>query len=227
VRLEEEIGKACKAEGEVRMFAGDLREKLTVANLLSATYDAFDRVDILVNAGRSVMLSEPLSPEADAVETMWQQNVMTALRMSQMTARRMIAAAEKAAAEGPVGAIVNLSSVAAVRTQPQLLGYSIAMAAVDQMTRGLAVALAPKGIRVNAVAFGSVMSASLQAALKDHPGWREAIAAGTPLGRIAAPFELSETVQFLASEASAFMTGQVLTVDGGRSLIDPVQAPAH
>lgn len=226
-RLEEEIGKACKAEGEVRMFAGDLREKLTVANLLSATYDAFDRIDILVNASRSVMLSDPLSPETDAVEAMWQQNVMTALRLSQLTARRMIAAAEKAETEGPVGTIVNLSSVAAVRTQPELLGYSIAMAAVEQMTRGLAVALAPKGIRVNAVAFGSVMSASLQTALKDHPGWREAITAGTPLGRIAGPYELSGTVQFLASDASGFMTGQVLTVDGGRSLIDPVQAPAH
>jgi 7-alpha-hydroxysteroid dehydrogenase len=184
-------------------------------------------VDILVNASRSVVLSDPLSPDADGVEAMWQQNVMTALRLSQMTARRMIAAAEKAETDGPVGTIVNLSSVAAVRTQPQLLGYSIATAAVEQMTRGMAVALAPKRIRVNAVSFGSVMSASLQAALKDHPDWRAAIVAGTPLGRIAGPFELSETVQFLASDASAFMTGQVLTVDGGRSLIDPVQAPAH
>ncbi len=226
-RLEEEIGRACKAEGEVRMFAGDLREKLTVANLLSATYDAFDRVDILVNASRSMQTSDPLSPDGDAVEDLWQQNVMTALRMSQMTAKRMLAAADKAGAEGPVGTIVNLSSIAAQRTQARLLGYSMAMAGVEQMTRSLAVALAPRGIRVNAVAFGSVMSASLQAALKDHPDWRDGIAAGTPMRRIAGPFELSETVQFLASDASAFMTGQVLTVDGGRGLIDAVDAPAH
>jgi 7-alpha-hydroxysteroid dehydrogenase len=80
---------------------------------------------------------------------------------------------------------------------------------------------------VNAVAFGSVMSASLQAALKDTPDYREAITAGTPMGRIAAASELAETVQYLASDASGFMTGQVLTVDGGRSLVDAVTAPAH
>ena len=95
------------------------------------------------------------------------------------------------------------------------------------MTRSLAVALAPKGIRVNAVAFGSVMSASLQAALKDNPGFRDEISVATPLGRIAAPAELAEAVQFLASDAAGFLTGQVLTVDGGRSLLDVVTAPAH
>ncbi len=91
----------------------------------------------------------------------------------------------------------------------------------------MAVALAPMGIRVNAVAFGSVMSASLQATLKDNPDYRAEITQGTPLQRIAAPAELAETVQFLASDASNFITGQILTVDGGRSLIDPVAAPAH
>ncbi|NCM98311.1 MAG: SDR family oxidoreductase, partial [Rhodobacterales bacterium] len=76
-------------------------------------------------------------------------------------------------------------------------------------------------------AFGSVLSASLQAVLKDHPDYRDAIAEGTPLHRIAAPDELVEAVQFLASDAAGFMTGQILTIDGGRSLIDPVSAPAH
>jgi len=95
------------------------------------------------------------------------------------------------------------------------------------MTRSLAVALAPKGIRVNAVAFGSVMSASLQAVLKENPDYRDEIAGATPLGRIAAPVELAEAVQFLASDAAGFVTGQVLTVDGGRSLLDVVSAPAH
>jgi 7-alpha-hydroxysteroid dehydrogenase len=100
-------------------------------------------------------------------------------------------------------------------------------AAIDQMTRSMALALAPKGIRVNAVAFGSVMSGSLQAALKDNPDFRDEIAAATPLQRIAAPAEIAETVQFLASDASGFMTGQVLAVDGGRSLLDAATPPAH
>jgi 7-alpha-hydroxysteroid dehydrogenase len=95
------------------------------------------------------------------------------------------------------------------------------------MTRSLAVALAPKGIRVNAVAFGSVMSASLQSSLRDNPDVRDQITAATPLGRIAAPAELAEAVQFLASDASGFVTGQVLTVDGGRGLLDVACTPSH
>ena len=126
-----------------------------------------------------------------------------------------------------IGAIVILSSIAAQRVHAELMGYSISCAALDQMTRSMAVALAPKGIRVNAVAFGSVMSASLQAMLKENPDYRVAITEGTPMHRIAAASELAETVQFLASDAAAFMTGQIVTLDGGRSLIDPVQAPMH
>ncbi len=228
-RLEAEVGEEARAEGPVRMFAGDLTEKLTIANLLSATIDAFDRVDILVNANRRTIVSDILNPDADGVEELWRHNVLSALRISQMTAKRMIQHAARAEVEPGtmLGSIINLSSIAAHATRPELLAYSMAAAAMDQMTRSMAVALAPKGIRVNAVAFGSVMSASLQAALKDNPGFRDEITEATPLGRIAAAVELAEAVQFLASDASGFITGQVLTVDGGRGLLDAVSAPAH
>lgn len=227
-RLEAEIGEAARGDGPVQMFAGDLTRKLTQANLVSAAIEAFGRVDILVNAARACQLSAALDPEADLVEAMWAQNVLTTLRMCQQVARRMIHIAEKSGIEkgSPLCSIVNLSSVAAVRVQPELLGYSMASAAVEQMTRTLAVALAPQGVRVNAISIGSVMSSSLQSALRDVPGLRARIEAGTPLGRIAAPDELAETVQFLASEASAFVTGQILAVDGGRGLLDAVSAPA-
>ncbi len=226
-RLEAEVGVDARAEGTVRMFAGDLRQKLTINNLLSATMDAFDRVDILVNASRQVILADPLDPDADAVEALLQQNLLTGLRLSQMTSRRMVKHAEQTGQTGVIGAIVNLSSIAALRVQPALMGYSISCAAVDAMTRSMAVALAPKGIRVNAVAFGSVMSASLQGTLADTPDYLQAITDGTPLNRVARADELAETVQFLASDAAAFITGQVITVDGGRSLLDVVQVPAH
>ena len=228
-RLAAEVGEEARAEGPIRMFAGDLTEKLTIANLLSATIDAFDRVDILVNANRRIVISDVLSPDADGVEDLWRQNVLTALRMSQITAKRMIQHAARHEAEQGrlIGSIINISSIAANATLPELLAYSMAAAGMDQMTRSLALALAPRGIRVNGIAFGSVMSASLQAALKDNPEYRELIVAGTPLGRIAGSNELAEAVQFLASDAASFVTGQILAVDGGRSLLDAVAAPAH
>jgi len=185
--LAKEVGEdADKDESNVRCFAGDLREKLTIANLLSATIDAFDRVDILVKQA-----------EEDGKE------------------------------DEPAGTIINLSSIAARRAHPELLGYSVSCAALDQMTRSMAVALAPNRIRVNAVAFGSVMSASLQDTLRDDDESREDILAHTPLKRIASPREVADAVQFLASDSSGFMTGQIVTVDGGRTLLDSVTAPAH
>lgn len=224
--LTSEMGDKAAEEGNIRLFAGDLREKLTIANLLSATLDAFERVDILVNASRQVVTSDPLEPDADGMTQMIEQNLMTPLRLSQAIAKRMIKQAE-GEDEGQVGSIINLSSIAARLTRPDLLAYSTSTAALDQMTRSLAVALAPHRIRVNAVAFGSVMSASLKGTLKANEGFREEIVEHTPLHRIAGPGEVSDAVQYLASDASGFVTGQVITVDGGRTLIDPVAASAH
>ncbi len=224
-QLKKEVGEN-EDGSSTRYFAGDLREKLTLANLLSATIDAFEQVDILVNGSRQVRVSDPLNPDDDAVEMLMQQNLMTALRTSQLVAKRMIKQAE-GQEEGFAGTIVNLSSIAARRTHPDLLAYSVSTAALDQMTRSLAVALAPHRIRVNAVAFGSVMSASLQDALRDNREFRDDIEDHTPLGRIASASELAEAVQYLACDSSGFMTGQIMTVDGGRTLLDPVAAPAH
>lgn len=224
-RLVKELGQNDDASN-IRYFAGDLRERLTQANLLSATIDAFDKVDILVNACRQVMPSDALNPDDDAVEQLLQQNLMTSLRLSQMVAKRMIKQSE-GKTEGNAGAIVNLSSIAARRTHPDLMAYSVSTAALDQMTRSMAVALASYRIRVNAVAFGSVMSASLKDTLREKKDYRADIEDHTPLGRIASPTELADAVQYLASDGSGFMTGQIMTVDGGRSLLDPVAAPAH
>ena len=226
-RLVAEMGDAAAEEGQVRIFAGDLRKKLTIANLLSATIDAFDRVDILVNASRQVMQTDPLSVDDTSVEDLLDQNLMTALRLSQAVARKMIKQSADAEPDAPAGSIVNLSSIAARRTHPELLAYSVSSAALDQMTRSMAVALAPKRVRVNAVAFGSVMSASLKGSLREDDELRDAIVQNTPLHRIASPGEVSDAVQYLASEASGFVTGQVITVDGGRTLIDPAAVSAH
>lgn len=219
------VGDEAEAEGaHVRMFVADLNAKLSIANLVSSAIDAFDRIDILVNAARHVVRSEPLDPDKDAVMPMLEANLMTALRLSQAAAKRMIAQAEREGqAEGTVGTIVNLSSIAAARTFRGMMGYSIATAALDQMTRSLAIALAPDRVRVNGLAFASVYSTALNDQLREQEDLRQAVLTATPLARIANPAELAEAAQFLASEASDFMTGQIVTVDGGRSLLDTVR----
>ncbi|MDD9921763.1 MAG: SDR family oxidoreductase [Boseongicola sp.] len=227
-KLNKEIGEISDDdEGTTGYFAGDLREKLTVANLLSATIDRFDRVDILVNASRQMLAADPLRDEDDVVGKLITQNLITPLRLTQSFAKRMIKQAEGADDDAPVGSIINLSSIAAYRTHPELLAYSVSSAAVDQMTRSMAVALAPHRIRVNAIALGSVMSASLRGALGENEDYRDSIVDSTPLARIASPTELAEVAQFLAAEGSSFVTGQILTVDGGRSLVDAANVPAH
>jgi 7-alpha-hydroxysteroid dehydrogenase len=227
-RLIEELGAAAVEDSNVRYFAGDLRERLTMTNLLSATIDAFDRVDILVNGSRQVMVTDPLSSDDDTLNELLQQNLMTSYRMSQLVARRLISQAEKSdETNETAGCIINLSSIASRRTHGDLLAYSVSTAALDQMTRSLAVALAKHHIRVNAVSFGSVMSASLKSAINGDESFRDDITSNTPLGRIAAAAEVAEAAQFLASEAASFMTGQIVTLDGGRTLMDPVTAPAH
>jgi len=231
--LKEELADDTETEAAA-YFAGDLRERLTLANLMSATIEQFDRLDILVNASRQVVASEEdqFLDLDDVVEQQLEQNLMISLRLSQIAAKRMIAqATDLSSAEGqptrPAGSIINLSSIAARRTHPQLLAFSVSTAALDQFTRSFAVTLAPHRIRVNAVAFGSVMSSSLKQKLKENSAFRSDIVDHTPMSRIARPKEVAETVQFLASEGSGFMTGQILTVDGGRTLVDPVNAPAH
>ncbi len=201
-------------------FTGDLREKLTVNNLMAATIDAFDRVDILVNASRQVLPSDPLDRCDSSFETMLHQNATVNMRLSQAVAKRMIA-------QGEGGAIVNLSSIAAQDCVPESIGYSVASAALDQLTRSLAVAYAPHNIRVNAVALGSVMSGSLQSMVAKDDDLRDEVIAATPIGRIGEADEAAQAALFLASPCASFITGQILAVDGGRSLLDRMSKLAY
>ena len=225
-RLRDEVGDQKDDDSNTRYFAGDLRQKLTVANLLSATLDAFDQVDILVNAARQVRTTDFLEPSDDSLPVMLDQNLLSGFRLSQLVARRMIKQGKDSEA-ACIGTIINLTSVASQRTQNDLMAFSVSCAALDQMTRSMAVSLAGERIRVNAVSFGSVMSASLQDHLRDNPDARDNILNATPMKRIAGANEVAEAVQFLASDSSSFVTGEILTVDGGRSLLDAVSAGAH
>ena len=213
--------------GQVLAFCGDLREKLTINNLLASTIDNFGSVDILVNASRQVLTSDPLNPESDNFDQLMHQNVTVNFRLSQIVARRMILQAKDKEAGQIIGAIVNLSSIAATRTQEDILSYSVSSAALDQVTRSMAVSLAPKGIRVNAVSLGSLMSASLRDLMRGNLDLHDQVVDATPLGRIGEAQEAAEAVLFLACDLSNFITGQILTVDGGRSLLDRMNSAAY
>lgn len=211
-------------DGRAVAFAGDLRQKLAMSNLMAATLDAFEGVDGLVNASRLLVASDPLDPEGDHLEETLTQNVTANLRLAQIVARRMIelGSAETASGQRADRAIVNLSSVYAVRATPDMLAYSVSCAALEQLTRTLALALAPHAIRVNAVAVGGVLGRSLGEALGEVDRLQETLASVVPLGRVGEPREAAEAALYLASPAAAFVTGQVLAVDGGRLLLDPL-----
>ncbi len=231
---EKRLRSSCEdllARANARLFSGDLRQRLTIANLISATVDAFDRIDILVNAHECISAGDPLDPADPSVEEMLAQNLLAPLRLTQMVAKRMIAqstaeeteeeAAERPRGQAEAGAIVSVTQLAAAAGRAEFLGWSLAQAGMFAMTRTLALAFAAHHIRVNAVAVGSVQAQGLRELFTQHPEWRETMLCATPLNRFGTASEVASTVLFLATPASSFITGQVVVVDGGRSLLNP------
>lgn len=213
-------------DGKAVAFVGDLRQKLTTSNLVAATLDAFDDVHVLVNASRLMVAADPFLPDTDQFEAMLERNVTAPLRLSQVVARRMMEFAAAETSRRIDRAIVNVGSIQSRRTLPELLGYSISCAALDQMTRALAVALAGHNVRVNGIAVGGMMSSSMEGALGEIEDLSGALTDVVPLGRLGEPEEAADAVLYLASPAASFVTGQILVVDGGRLLLDPLDTPA-
>jgi 7-alpha-hydroxysteroid dehydrogenase len=213
--------------GRTTAFAGDLREKLSMTNLMAETLDANDDIHILVNAARLLVTGDPLDPASTVLEDVLQQNVLATLKLSQIVARRMIEAAQAEEDETTDRAIINLSSIFARRSLSKFLAYSVGCAALDQITRSLAVPLSSYGIRVNSVAIGGIYGNSLGKSLPEVEDLPEAIREVVPLGRLGEFGEVADSILFLASPLSRFTTGQILTVDGGRMLLDPLEHATH
>lgn len=213
-------------DGRAMAFAVDLRERLSMTNLMAATLDANDDIHVLVNAARLMRTSDPLDPSSEVLEEILQQNVISTLRLTQIAAKRMIKAARNDEGDRTDRAIVNLSSILAQRSLPPFLAFSIGSAALDQVTRGLAVPLSAHGIRINAVAVGGVYGTSIGKSLPEVDDLPDALREVVPLGRLGEFTEIAESIFFLASPASRFTTGQILTVDGGRLQLDPLEGKA-
>ena len=215
-------------EGDARIFACNLREKLDRENLISATIGEFERIDILVNASQKVLAATPLDHGLGVVSKMLQHNLIQHYGLCQSVARAFIKLAGQTSREDfSAGSIVNVSTIAAELSHPDLTAYSVSCAALNQLTRSLALSLAKWSVRVNSVALGSVMSSGLHARIAEDSQLRQRIIDQTPLGRIADAKEVAEAVHFLCSDGARFITGQVLTIDGGRSLQDPARVPIH
>ncbi len=227
---EKVLGKAYDSledEANAARFHFEQPDKLCIANLLAATIDRFEHVDILVNGPQAAdALAHFLDLGVDDFDTALREHVRGVFGLSQYFARKLVQQGEAEGAPNG-GAIVNITSIAAQRTVPDLLAYSVPCAALDQLTRSMAAGLAPHGIRVNAVAIGAIMTGRLRAMLRENEELREALVRTTPLGRIAEVEEAAEVALFLATEQASYVTGQILPVDGGRTILDPLAAPVR
>jgi glucose 1-dehydrogenase len=145
-------------------------------------------------------------------------NLKGAFLCGQAAARQMVQAHTR-------GAIINLTSVNAVVAHAVLVHYAASKGGIAMLTKGMAVALAPHGIRVNAIGPGTV-NTPINANFFSMPGMKERFLMRTPLGRIAEADEIARVAVFLASEEASYVTGTTIYADGGRLALNGIMAPA-
>jgi NAD(P)-dependent dehydrogenase (short-subunit alcohol dehydrogenase family) len=192
---------------------GDVSDAPAVRRMMEAVLGAWGRLDILVNnAG-----VETAAPFLDLAESDFDRVLAVDLKAiflcSQAAARAMRATGG--------GCIVNITSLCGQQVWSGYSHYCAAKAGADMLTKAMAAELAPHGIRVNAVAPGTIDTEMSRAdlAAPGAPGW---VVRRTPAGRLGQPEDVAQAVVFLVSDAAAYVVGEVLTVDGGYRLLgDP------
>ena len=182
----------------------DVAETDDVEAALDQVAKHFGSIDLLVNNAAQNKIIDFLEYDEATYLATFEKNTRMVYNMSLQCAKRM--AVKKR------GGIINISSVGGLRAHRESVGYNATKGAVDAMTRAMALDLAPQGIRVNAVAPGAIVNRPVTENMK---GVREDQASGIPLGRVGSVTDVANLVGFLASEASSYITGQVIYVDGG------------
>ena len=204
--------KELGAYGAVRFVACDVGERLDVHNLVAVTADAFGSVDALVNNAGMLVSGDFLDLDEADFDKVIRTNLKGAFLCGQAVARVMV---EHIAEGGAPGAIVNMSSVNAVFAIANQVPYSISKGGINQLTKVMALALAPHGIRVNAIGPGSIATDMLAAVMDDAEA-RKRVLSRTPLGRLGEPSEIAAIAAFLVSDDASYITGQTIYADGGR-----------
>ena len=197
---------ALAAELGQQAFTADVSNKAEVEALIAHADALWGGLDLLVNNAGITHAANLDDLTEDDFDRVFATNLKSALWGTQAAARLM----------GPGSAVINMSSVNAVLAIPNQIPYVVSKGAMKQLTNVTALALAAKGIRVNAIGPGSIETEMLAGILAEDDAARSRILSRTPLGRCGTPAEIAGVALFLASDDSSYLTGQTIYPDGGR-----------
>lgn len=186
----------------------DVSDPEDCAALLAACIDRFGGCDILLNNAGIIVPGSILDATVEDFDRVLAVNLRGPFLLSRLVARHMVA-------RGTKGSIINMSSTNAVVTIPDQLPYAASKGGIAQMTRAMAMALAPHDVRVNAIGPGTIMTDMLKVVIADDQV-RRTILSRTPQGRIGDPSEVASVAVFLASDYASYVTGDTIYPDGGR-----------
>ncbi len=189
-------------------YVCDMSAPASVRSLFDSVESEHGDVSVLVNNAGIALPCDFLDVSLDDFRKVIDLNLTGTFAATQRAARQMVS-------KGIRGAVVNMSSVNAQVAIPAIAAYCASKGGVMQLTKAAALALAPHGIRVNAVGPGSI-DTEMMAAVNASPDAMKMVLSRTPLGRIGDPREVAEVVAFLASERASYVTGETIYVDGGR-----------
>jgi NAD(P)-dependent dehydrogenase (short-subunit alcohol dehydrogenase family) len=205
-------GQALASELGLNYLHCDVGSKVDVDALVAQTVAWYGRIDVLVNNAGIFKAADFLDVTEDDFDAVLRVNIKGSFLMGQAVARVM-------ALQGG-GNIVNMSSVNAVLTIPSIASYNVSKGGINQLTRVMALSLADKGIRVNAVAPGTIATELAARAVLTSDEAKARILSRTPMKRLGEPSEIADVVAWLVSDAASYVTGEIVTVDGGRMTLN-------
>jgi NAD(P)-dependent dehydrogenase (short-subunit alcohol dehydrogenase family) len=203
------LAEAVRGIANATAIVADVSRKADVARVVEAAAARTGRIDILVNNAGITHACEFLDLDEADFDRVLGVNLKSMFLCGQAAARHMVA-------HGVRGAIVNLSSVNAVLAIANQVPYTVSKGGVNQLTKVMALALAPHGIRVNGIGPGTIATEMARAAVLGSEEGRRKILSRTPLGRLGEPEEVAAIAAFLASDDASYLTGQTIYPDGGR-----------